>query len=246
MARAFWGNRSKQTRGPQFSKGCDGYFMKTTPAQRKQLDGALLTDMVKLEQAGVHPTASILSTRLWPAGWGRHLGLSGGSFLGLINRQLESLKIEGWVSDRIYPKVTGSRARTWGLTVAGLAQFGLSRGGQPPPTQPPPSNGARQTHNPGHSRSPGGGGQSSAQWSGTRRRNPDPRPEVPRSVYEAAVLLGVNPLAGTAEINEAYRRWAKSLHPDRNPSPQDSAEQLKRINGARDLLLDFSGTRQRR
>jgi DnaJ-like protein len=219
--------------------------MKTTPSQRRQLDGILMQDMATLEKASFHPTADLLTRRLWPV-WGKGLGLSGGSMLGLVNRQLKSLKIEGWVSDRIYPKPQDSRAPAWGLTDAGLAKFGLRRGGSQPPPPPPPNYGPRQTPGSGHPKSPGAGGKPGATGQGTAHPGPDARPEVPKSVYEAAVLLGVSPLAPPERIEDAYRRWAKSLHPDRNPNPGDSTNQLKRINGARDLLLEFSRSRPRR
>ena len=65
-------------------------------------------------------------------------------------------------------------------------------------------------------------------------------------MYEAAVLMGVSPLDPAERIDDAYRRWAKSLHPDRNPNPADSTDQLKRINAARELLIAFSRSRLRR
>ena len=218
--------------------------MKTSPGQRRQLDGILMQDMANLEKAGFHPTADLLTSRIWPI-WGKGLGLSGGSMLGLVDRQLKSLRIEGWVSDRIYPKPRDSRARAWGLTDAGLARFGLRRGSsQPQP--PPPNSGPRQATGGGRPNASGVGGQRGAAGQGTARHGTDPRPEVPKSVYEAAILIGVNPLAPPERIDDAYRRWAKTLHPDRNPNPADSTDQLKRINAARELLIAFSRSRPRR
>lgn len=216
--------------------------MKTTLSQRRQLDGILMQDMATLEKAGHPPTADLLTRRLWPI-WGRALGLSGGAMLGLVGRQLKSLKIEGWVSDRIYSKPADSRASAWGLTDAGLARFGLRRGAPQAPS-PPPGFGSHQAGGGGASASPGAGGHQSATGQGSPR-GPDPRPEVPKSVYEASILLGVSPLATPEQIDDTYRRWAKSLHPDRNPNPGDSTDQLKRINRARELLLEFSRSRRR-
>jgi hypothetical protein len=217
--------------------------MKTTLGQRRQLDQILAQDMATLEKAGYHPNAELLTRRLWPV-WGKELGISGGSMLGLVNRQLRSLKVEGWVSDKIYPKLPGSRVSAWGLTDAGLASFGLRRGvpQQPPP---PPAAGSHQTAGGGATGSNRAGSRHGATGDGFSAR-PDTRPEVPRPVYEASVLLGVSPLAAPEQVEEAYRRWAKTLHPDRNPNPGDSTEQLKRVNGARDLLLQYSRSRQRR
>ena len=163
--------------------------------------------------------------------------------LGLVNRQLKSLRIEGWVSDRIYPKPRDSRAPAWGLTDAGLARFGLRRGRSPPPP-PPPNPGPRQAAGGGNTKESGAGGQRGATGQGTAHHGP--RPEVPKAVYEAAILMGVSPLAPPEQVNDAYRRWAKILHPDRNPSPADSTDQLKRINAARELLLEFSKGRPKR
>lgn len=218
--------------------------MTTTPGQRKQLDGILLQDMATLEKAGFHPTADLLTRRLWPI-WGKGLGVSGGSMLGLVNRELKSLIIEGWVSERIYPRPKGSRAPAWGLTDAGLARFGLRRARPQPPPRPPPSQRSRQAPGGGHQNPPGVGGRPGTAGQDTPHHSSDPKPEVPRPVYEAAVLLGVSPLAAPDRIEDAYRRWAKSLHPDRNPNPGDSSDQLKRINSARDLLIEFSKRQQR-
>ncbi len=49
--------------------------------------------------------------------------------------------------------------------------------------------------------------------------------------------LGVSPDASGAEIRKAWREAAKRWHPDTNPSP-DAADMMKRINDARDVLLD--------
>jgi len=218
--------------------------VRTSASQRRQLDGVLMQDMANLEKAGFHPTANLLTSRIWPT-WGRGLGLSGGSMLALVNRELKSLRIEGWVSDRIYPKPRDSRSSAWGLTDAGLARFGLRRGGsQAPP--PPSSAGPRQAAGGAHPNASGAAGHGGAAGQGSAHHGPDQRPEVPKSVYEAAILMGVSPLAPPERIDDAYRRWAKTLHPDRNPNPADSTEQLKRVNAARELLLAYSRSRPKR
>jgi phage-related minor tail protein len=54
--------------------------------------------------------------------------------------------------------------------------------------------------------------------------------EIPR----AAQVLGVRAGATEAEINTAYKRMAMVWHPDR---PGGSAEKMKDINQAREILL---------
>src|SRR5688572_2049437 len=52
-------------------------------------------------------------------------------------------------------------------------------------------------------------------------------------------VLGVKPDAALDEINRAYRKIAKDVHPDRNPDRQEWAHQeFQRINDAKDVLTD--------
>ncbi|MDP9736401.1 molecular chaperone DnaJ [Curtobacterium sp. 260] len=50
-------------------------------------------------------------------------------------------------------------------------------------------------------------------------------------------VLGVQPDASDADIKKAYRRLARELHPDVNPSP-DAAERFKDVTHAYDVLSD--------
>ena len=67
----------------------------------------------------------------------------------------------------------------------------------------------------------------------------------PQNVYDAAVLLGVQVFDPPEVIEAAYRRWVKTLHPDRNPSPRDATDQLQRVNSAREILQEYSRTRRK-
>ena len=58
-------------------------------------------------------------------------------------------------------------------------------------------------------------------------------PSQTQEVFRARKLLGVSPSATRAQINDAHRRMAARLHPDRGGSDARLAE----INTARDLLL---------
>jgi DnaJ-class molecular chaperone len=51
-------------------------------------------------------------------------------------------------------------------------------------------------------------------------------------------VLGVTPTASSAEIQTAYRKLAKKLHPDLNPGDKTSEEKFKEVAGAYDLLSD--------
>lgn len=51
-------------------------------------------------------------------------------------------------------------------------------------------------------------------------------------------VLGVAKSASPAEIQSAYRRLAKKLHPDLNPGDKNAEEKFKEVAGAYDLLSD--------
>lgn len=58
-------------------------------------------------------------------------------------------------------------------------------------------------------------------------------------------ILGVQPGASTKEVQQAYRRAAKKIHPDHNNSSEADAA-FQKLNEARDALLEranaFNGT----
>ena len=56
-----------------------------------------------------------------------------------------------------------------------------------------------------------------------------------RNPYE---VLGVAATASAAEIQSAYRKLAKKLHPDLNPGDKTAEEKFKEVAGAYDLLSD--------
>jgi DnaJ-class molecular chaperone len=56
-----------------------------------------------------------------------------------------------------------------------------------------------------------------------------------RNPYE---VLGVAPAASAADIQKAYRKLAKQLHPDLNPGDKTAEEKFKEISAAYDLLGD--------
>jgi DnaJ-class molecular chaperone len=51
-------------------------------------------------------------------------------------------------------------------------------------------------------------------------------------------VLGVAPTASAADIQKAYRKLAKKLHPDLNPGDKAAEEKFKEVAGAYDLLSD--------
>jgi DnaJ-class molecular chaperone len=56
-----------------------------------------------------------------------------------------------------------------------------------------------------------------------------------RNPYE---VLGVAPTASAADIQKAYRKLAKQLHPDLNPGDKAAEDKFKEVAGAYDLLGD--------
>jgi len=59
--------------------------------------------------------------------------------------------------------------------------------------------------------------------------------QVVRDPYE---ILGVAPTASSADIQTAYRKLAKKLHPDLNPGDKAAEEKFKELASAYDLLSD--------
>ena len=51
-------------------------------------------------------------------------------------------------------------------------------------------------------------------------------------------VLGVAPTASAADIQTAYRKLAKKLHPDLNPGDKAAEDKFKEVAGAYDLLSD--------
>ena len=51
-------------------------------------------------------------------------------------------------------------------------------------------------------------------------------------------ILGVAKTASSADIQKAYRKLAKNLHPDLNPGDKKAEEKFKEVAGAYDLLSD--------
>lgn len=66
-----------------------------------------------------------------------------------------------------------------------------------------------------------------------RRRRPSRAANVIRDEAQARAVLGVAPDADAAAIRAAHRRLVAVAHPDRG----GSADQARRVNAARDLLL---------
>jgi DnaJ-class molecular chaperone len=51
-------------------------------------------------------------------------------------------------------------------------------------------------------------------------------------------VLGVAPTASSADVQKAYRKLAKKLHPDLNPGDKATEDKFKEVAGAYDLLGD--------
>lgn len=62
-------------------------------------------------------------------------------------------------------------------------------------------------------------------------------PRLPRDEAEALAILDLPPHADAEAIRQAHRRLVSQVHPDRG----GSAELARRVNTARDLLLDRRG-----
>ncbi|MFI9553692.1 J domain-containing protein [Nonomuraea endophytica] len=77
-----------------------------------------------------------------------------------------------------------------------------------------------------------------ATCSGPARRRSTPPTPPPLRVGELYGRIGVESTATTDEIRKAYRRLARQLHPDLNPSDAGAAERFKGITEAYDVLSD--------
>ena len=62
-----------------------------------------------------------------------------------------------------------------------------------------------------------------------------------RNPYE---VLGVAPTASAADIQKAYRKLAKKLHPDLNPGDKAAEDKFKEVAAANDLLGDADKRRR--
>ena len=51
-------------------------------------------------------------------------------------------------------------------------------------------------------------------------------------------ILGVSPAATATELQSAYRKLAKKLHPDLNPGDKAAEAQFKELNEAAEVLSD--------
>ena len=58
-----------------------------------------------------------------------------------------------------------------------------------------------------------------------------------RDSYDPNELLGIAPGSSENEIRKAFRRKAKTVHPDVSDAP-DAAEQFTRVKAAHDLLIE--------
>ncbi len=67
-----------------------------------------------------------------------------------------------------------------------------------------------------------------------RPTRPAPKPHLPRDEAEALAILDLPPHADAEAIRQAHRRLVAQVHPDRG----GSADLTRRVNAARDLLLE--------
>ena len=58
---------------------------------------------------------------------------------------------------------------------------------------------------------------------------------VNKSLYQ---ILGVSKTASDAEIKTAYRKLARTMHPDLNPNDPKAEERFKEVSSAYDILSD--------
>ena len=61
-----------------------------------------------------------------------------------------------------------------------------------------------------------------------------------KEIEEARKLLGLPPKTSRLEIQEAYRRRCRELHPDHKGAGQETEEELVRVNKAYRLLMEFA------
>ena len=74
-------------------------------------------------------------------------------------------------------------------------------------------------------------------WAAWRYLRPRRKPAMTPREVEARAVLGVSPRADAEAIRAAHRRLLGQAHPDRG----GSADEARRINAARDLLLGRGG-----
>lgn len=58
------------------------------------------------------------------------------------------------------------------------------------------------------------------------------------NIYDAAKILELSGTIIPADVKQAYRKAAKTYHPDRNPA---GAEMMKIVNAAYDVLKNYDG-----
>lgn len=61
-----------------------------------------------------------------------------------------------------------------------------------------------------------------------------------KEIEKARKLLGLPPKTSRLEIQEAYRRRCRDLHPDHKGKHQATEEELMRVNDAYRLLMEFA------